>query len=287
MASARRVKTLQSAGRSAEGPLAEEIAALGPWFHNLHLPDGSQTAPDHPLGDFPRRKWNELAVALPNDLKGLSVLDIGCNAGFHSFELARRGARVLAIDSDEHYLRQARWAKARIEHGDRVEFARMQVYEIAQLEQQFDLVLFMGVFYHLRYPVLAFDLVTEKAGDRLVFQSLTMRDDDPVVLSHSLAFEAMKRLNEPGWPKMAFIERELAGDPTNWWIPNQSCMETLLRSAGFRVEARPGHELFVCRRTKAWEAARSRIADQLDAVRGLGRREPRGEGAEPLGKGPR
>src|SRR4051812_58580 len=58
-----------------------EIASLGPWFHNLHLPDGTQTAPDHELGDFPSFKWRNIAAAVPQDLSGWRVLDIGCNAG--------------------------------------------------------------------------------------------------------------------------------------------------------------------------------------------------------------
>ena len=87
-----------------------DIERLGPWFHNLHLPDGSQTAPDHPLGDFPRYKWSVLAPHLPQRLEGWTVLDIGANAGFYTFELAKRGARVTAIDVDDHYLDQARWA---------------------------------------------------------------------------------------------------------------------------------------------------------------------------------
>ena len=82
----------------------------------------TQTAPDHPLGDFPRVKWWELQSALPDDLTGWRVLDVGCNAGFYSFALARRGADVLAIDADEHYLRQARWAARRVRarRADRV-----------------------------------------------------------------------------------------------------------------------------------------------------------------------
>src|SRR3954466_15360999 len=89
---------------------AHEIASLGPWFHNLHLPDGTETAPAHPLGDFPRVKWQQIAPHVPADLRGLTALDIGCNAGFYSFELARRGARVRALDIDRHYLEQAAWA---------------------------------------------------------------------------------------------------------------------------------------------------------------------------------
>ncbi len=66
------------------------IEELKPWFHNLHLPDGQETAPDHPLGDFPAFKWKQIAPHLPRDLAGWQVIDIGCNAGFYSFELARR-----------------------------------------------------------------------------------------------------------------------------------------------------------------------------------------------------
>ncbi|MEJ7797768.1 MAG: DUF1698 domain-containing protein [Solirubrobacteraceae bacterium] len=67
------------------------------------LPGGRCTAPDHPLGDFPAFKWQQIAPHLPQDLAGARALDIGCNAGFYSFELARRGADVLAVDVGEHY----------------------------------------------------------------------------------------------------------------------------------------------------------------------------------------
>ncbi|MFB6351758.1 MAG: hypothetical protein ABEK29_08225, partial [Bradymonadaceae bacterium] len=59
------MKTLQSPGDEADGPLADQVASLGPWFHNLHLPDGTETAPDHPLGDFPQRVWAKFADELP------------------------------------------------------------------------------------------------------------------------------------------------------------------------------------------------------------------------------
>src|SRR5215204_4805527 len=95
-------------------PIEDDIASLGPWFHNLHLPNGRQTCPDHWAGDFPAFKWNDLAPHVPRDLSGWSCLDIGCNAGFYTFELARRGATVLGIDLDEKYLAQARWAARRL-----------------------------------------------------------------------------------------------------------------------------------------------------------------------------
>jgi SAM-dependent methyltransferase len=127
--------------------LAEEIAGLAPWFHNLHLPDGTQTAPDHFLGDFPSFKWEQIRDALPADLSGWTALDIGCNAGYYTFELIRRGARVTGIDYDAHYLRQARWAAQQFGVEDRVELRRMQVYDLARVRERWDLVLFMGVLY--------------------------------------------------------------------------------------------------------------------------------------------
>src|SRR5687767_3318569 len=140
--------------------LQREIKALGPWFHNLHLPDGTQTLPDHFLGgDFPTFKWREIRSAIPKRLDGWRVLDVGCNAGFYSFELAKRGASVVGIDVDDHYLAQARWAAEQLGMSERVEFRQMEVYEIARSRDKFDLVWFMGVFYHLRYPLLALDLL--------------------------------------------------------------------------------------------------------------------------------
>lgn len=110
--------------------LQKKIDSLAPWFHNLHLPDGTQTAPGHPLGDFPAFKWNQICNFLPPNLKGWRVLDIGCNAGFYSFELARMGASVTGIDIDSHYLKQARWAQGRF--GLNVDFKKMQVYDLAK-----------------------------------------------------------------------------------------------------------------------------------------------------------
>lgn len=223
-----------------------ELAALGPWFHNLHLPDGRQTAPDHPLGDFPRYKWAAVARHLPSDLSGWRVLDVGCNAGFYTFELARRGARVLGVDSDARYLEQARWARARFGLEDRVELERMQVYDLAGLDTRFDLVLFLGVFYHLRYPLLALDLVARLVGRRLVFQTLTRPGEEVIEDDGALGLDQRERLNESGWPALAFLERGLVGDPTNRWAPNHAAVLALLRSSGLRVLARPDHEIYLC-----------------------------------------
>ncbi len=238
--------------------LLGEIARLGPWFHNLRLGDGITTAPEHPLGDFPSYKWEAIGRALPEDLTGWRALDIGCNAGFYTFELAKRGASVVGIDHDPHYLAQAAWASHKLGLAGDVELRQMDVYHLDELGERFDLVLFLGVLYHLRYPLLGLDLVTELVDGLLVIQTLTMSDtpatdtpatDTPATDTPAdIGIKQRRRLREPGWPTMAFIEHELAGDPTNWWVANEAAVEAMVRTTGLRVLARPGHEMWLCER---------------------------------------
>ena len=239
--------TLQSMGIQAPADdIGRAINDLAPWFHNLHLPSGHQTAPDHPLGDFPSYKWRAMSRSVPEDLSGWTVLDIGCNAGSHSFALAARGASVLGVDHDEHYLRQARWAAEQFGVVDRIEFERMGVYDLADVDDTFDLVLFMGVMYHLRYPLLALDLVASKVRRMLVMQTLMLPGDEVVATPEDLPFDDASEMRTPGWPVMAFIEHRMAGDHTNWWAPNAAAVEAMLRSTGMRVTDRPGQEIYVC-----------------------------------------
>jgi tRNA (mo5U34)-methyltransferase len=250
-----------------ERSMTTEIASLAPWFHNLHLPDGRQTAPNHPLGDFPSVKWRQIEPYIPADLHGQRVLDIGCNAGFYSFEVARRGADVVAIDIDLHYLRQAHWAAERFGLQDRIQFQQASVYDLAGGAERFDIVLFLGVLYHLRHPLLALDILREVTLKQMVLQTMTMPGDMVISPPSALGLEERSELTRHGWPCMAFIERALADDPTNWWAPNHACVEAMLRSAGFRVSARPGHEIYLCEPDPAeWEVTRGLREIELKAA---------------------
>ncbi len=226
--------------------IERRVEALKPWFHNLDL-NGVPTAPDHFLGDYPSIKWRAFANAIPADLTGMTVLDIGCNAGFYSIEMKRRGAeRVLGIDFDEAYLAQARFA-AEVTGRD-IEFRKLSVYDVGVLGERFDIVLFMGVLYHLRHPLLALDLIREHvAGDMMVFQSMQRGSAETADVSENYAFWDTVLFDAPAFPKMHFIEQRYADDPTNWWIPNRACVEAMLRSAGFSIEAHPESEVYICR----------------------------------------
>jgi tRNA (mo5U34)-methyltransferase len=260
-----------------QGTVREQIDALGPWFHNLHLPDGTQTAPGHWLGDFPAFKWRELAPHVPADLHGWTVLDIGCNAGFYSFALAQRGARVTGIDLDPRYLRQARWAAAQMGLADRVEFRQMQVYDLARVDGQYDLVWFMGVLYHLRHPLLALDIVRRRTRRLLMFQTMTMPGDEIAQAPANLGLNERDQLLQPGWPVMAFIEHRLADDPTNWWAANAACVQAMLRASGFDIEASPMHETYLCRPSDRLHAGMaSMIESELRAATGTAAGADRG-----------
>lgn len=225
------------------------VAELGDWFQNMNLA-GIQTAPHHFLGDYPTCKWRSFSHAIPADLTGKSVLDIGCNAGFYSMEMKRRGAaHVVGIDSDEGYLAQARFA-AEIA-GLEIEFRKLDVYYIDRLQEKFDLVLFMGVLYHLRHPLLALDLLWEHAvGDTLVFQSLMRGSRDVLEVAADYPFTETGIFENAAYPAMHFVEHQYAHDPTNWWIPNRACAEAMLRSAGFDIESHPEDEVYICKRRK-------------------------------------
>ena len=237
------LEEVQTDGRER---VAERIRELGDWFHNLDL-DGVQTAPDHFLGDYPRVKWQRFQHAIPADLRGKTVLDIGCNGGFYSIEMKRRGAdRVVAIDFDDRYLAQAKFAAEAL--GCEIEFCKLSVYDVQKLGEQFDIVLFLGVLYHLRHPLLALDLIHEHvARDLFVFQSLQRGSETVEQIEDDYEFWETDVFERAGFPKLYFIEKRYAGDPTNWWIPNRAAVEGMLRSAGFDIVDHPENEVFVCR----------------------------------------
>ena len=235
--------------------LQEQIEALGPWFQNITI-GGVPTAPNHFLGDYPAFKWAGFRHVLPDDLDGRSVLDIGCNAGFYAMEMKRRGAgRVLGIDADPHYLRQARFAAE--QEGLDIEFAQKSVYEVADLEERFDLVIFMGVLYHLRHPLLALDLIHEHvAGDMLLFQTMQRGTSEVAQAAADYDFSDWTPFQDEGFPRLYFIEHNYAGDPTTWFIPNKAATEAMLRTSGFAIDANPDPEVYLCHRADRPYAAR-------------------------------
>ena len=172
--------------------------------------------------------------------------------------MKRRGAeRVVAIDEEERYLAQARLAAELSQ--TKIEFRRLSVYDVAKLEEKFDLVLFLGVFYHLRHPLLALDLIHQHvAGDLLAFQSMQRGAQEVTRLSEDYDFWETDLFKKEGFPLMYFIENRYAGDPTNWWIPNRAGVEAMLRTSGFKIVEHPEEEVYVCERSDSLKRSLTR-----------------------------
>ena len=197
--------------------LRDEVNAL-PWFHQIDF-GGGVLSP----GWIKKSKVERVAHNLfdPLSVSGKSVLDIGCWDGAYSVEAVRRGAgRVLATD---HYAWGDGWGDRRAFELTRKHLApSIEVMDIdipdlsAARLGTFDIVLFCGVFYHLRHPFETLERVAAMTTDCLVLETHLMR----------LPFTAK--------PHMRFYPKsELSNDHTNWWSPNRACVEAMLRDVGF------------------------------------------------------
>ena len=218
----------RSITRSAEFRDVEAVrAAIADvnWYHRIDLGDGIVT----PGVDETDNRMAPLEV--PDDLSGRSVLDIGAWDGVFSFEAERRGAaRVLATDSfcwsGEGWGTQEGFLTARRILGSRVEDLEIDVMDLSpERVGTFDLVLFVGVLYHLRHPLLALERVASVTGDQVILDTHTAMTDE---LEPAMRFYPSTELND---------------DPTNWWGPNPVLVEAMLRDVGFRRIERKHPEL--------------------------------------------
>jgi tRNA (mo5U34)-methyltransferase len=189
-----------------------------PWFHSIDLGGGVIT-PGHKT-----RQIHEAEVRAffdPIELTGASVIDIGAWNGLYSFTAKQRGAaRVLATDhfcwNHADFRGRETFELARDALGLDVEMRDIDVPDLSVAEVgSFEVVLFLGVFYHLYDPIDGLRRAASLATEVLVF-------------------ETHIDLRSIGRPAMVFYPRaELNGDPTNWWGPNVPLIRELLTGLGF------------------------------------------------------
>jgi len=202
------------------GAPAEALATLGDvgWFHSFALSDGTVVngakSPAVLQAEFD-------TILAPLSLDGLTVLDVGAWNGAFSFEAKRRGAaRVLATDmftwTHPVYRGFERFLYVRRDTGLDIEYKLIDVPDhTTETVGQFDVVLFLGVFYHLPDPLSAIKRLAEISKLWMVLETHLDLDEVP--------YPAMRYY--PG--------SELQNDATNWWGPNRQCIEALLENAGF------------------------------------------------------
>ena len=230
-------------GEATRDDVEREMRSLGWWYQHFELPNGVWTGDGKPPSYDPRQRWNAFAPYLPEDLTGKTALDVGGNSGFFSIQMALRGAeRVVLVEPFKEYTDQARFAAKQF--GVELDIVNSDVHTYClTTEERFDYVLFLGLFYHLKYPGLVLDRLAEMTRERLVLQShstgATEPGDQPELT------EAEDVLNDPDYPRIAFVEHRYKNDPTNWWIPNHRALPPLVRSAGLKIVALPSAEIVV------------------------------------------
>jgi tRNA (mo5U34)-methyltransferase len=199
----------------SDADLREQIARVK-WFHAIELRAGVSTPAADPTG----ARLDLLKI--PTDLSGKSVLDVGAWDGFFSFEAERRGAaRVVAADyfawHGDNWSDKSGFELARRALGSKVEDVDIDVLDLDPGRVgTFDLVLFLGVLYHMRHPLLALERVAGVTGGQLILET-------------HVDLTWLRR------PAMAFyLDKELAWDPTNWWGPNPAAVKAMLHAVGFR-----------------------------------------------------
>jgi len=210
------------------------VADHGRWWHEIELAPGIVTPGD----DSNRMKLPILeALGLPTDMRGLRALDIGCSDGYFSFELEKRGADVVAIDFvPETY---TGFATARKILGSRVDYRMDNVYNLTPDDYgRFDVVLFLGVLYHLRKPLAALDAIRSVMHEGAQLFVGTMLIDEYFLLpdGSTTTLDAVNPLlkNVPLW--QAYPGDTLNGDYTNCFAPNRRALEAALEEAQFRVD---------------------------------------------------
>jgi tRNA (mo5U34)-methyltransferase len=198
--------------------LVQRVNALH-WFHQIDFGDGLLSP-----GWVKTDKIQRMAdLIFDRSLEGKSVLDIGCWDGAYSIEAARRGAaRVVASDYFvwNHGLGDKRaFELARSTLAPQIELLETPIDNLSvEAIGQFDIVLFCGVFYHLKHPTMDLERIAKIAREVLVFESRLCG-----VLGQ-LTTKPLMRFYPHG---------ELDNDPTNFWAPNPAAMKALLRDIGF------------------------------------------------------
>jgi len=239
----------------AESELEKKIQELKPWFQNITL-GKFQTRSEK---EFSQKQWEIFESYIPKDLKGKKVLELACNAGFFSLNMKKRGAEVVGVDQSPKYLEQAKFVA---QYNDfKIDYRLQNIYDfVLNNKELFDYVIFFGVFYHLRYPLLVFDRLAEFTKEKLFFHTVIknhpsatirygkpqMNDKKKFIIPEDISRTEKEIYHHPDFPQAYFIEKKMGDDLGNWWVYNDACIRAMLRSSGFRnVESLP-YNIFVC-----------------------------------------
>ena len=223
------------------------VEELHPWFHAIDLGDGVVTKSASVSGqpdDHPKPTWKVIRRFLPDDLSGLDVLDVGCNAGFYAIEAKRLGARrVLGVDANTLHVRQAQLARQAL--GLDIEYRPMSVYDLETLGR-FDVTLALGLLYHCKHPLLALEKLAEVTRRLMILET-------EVYPRKTELFHLVSGTNDQLVHTLGYVENppDVSAEPAyNWFLPSTDSLPSLIRQGGFDevevVDVRGARAVCVC-----------------------------------------
>jgi len=242
--------------------ITSELAKLQPWFQYIDLGGGIFTKSHSAIGEpleYPRPTWETVKVCLPEDLSGKSVLDVGCNAGFYSLEMKRRGAtHVLGVDSQRSLIRQAIFVRDVLKLD--IEYRRLSVYDLDPIATgQFDVTLALGLIYHCKHLVLALEKLFTITRELLVIETaIYPPEQTPQSFPYEIG-EAQSTLHP-----IAYIENQPDAKEAiyNWFLPSVEALRALLKNVGFdEIKVFPGvhrsRKVVACRKLQPYPDSRA------------------------------
>lgn len=205
------------------------IAAVPFWYHRIEVAPGVVTP------GINQSSAALEALQLPADMRGLRVLDIGTRDGFFAFECERRGATVVAVDSAP--IEQTGFAVAARLLGSHVQYQQRTIWDLSRaVDGEFDIVLCLGLLYHLRDPLAALDLVRSLCRGTLYLETAVLHPASSKVFNDIGKWSAAVA-DFDTIPLMQFLPGRVANnDPTNFWLPNAACLKAMLEESNFTVE---------------------------------------------------
>lgn len=210
------------------------VASFPHWYQRIYLGGGVWTMGGR---GFHEEVWERFASALPADLAGRSVLDLGTNAGYFALQCKLRGAgTVVGVEFIDMYLQQA--LRIREIWNVDIDYRRTDVHGIGAFPETFDLVVCAGILYHLKNPLQVLEDASRRCRDAILVETEAIPPDprNAVMVRQG----APPTLQRRGTGIMKFIEGdELNGDGSNWWVPDAECVMGMLRASGFVHVSRP------------------------------------------------
>jgi len=230
----------------SKNDLKIKIKELGQWYQIFSFPNGASTSiAAARTGLDAEKRWRNMEKYIPNDLSGKTCLDLGGNSGYYSVQMAKRGAKCKLVEPFHIFVKQAELTAQ--EFGVDLEIIKNDAHIYClTTEERFDYVIFVGLFYHLKYPGLVLDRLSEMTKKRIFIQSHIIgpyTEAEPKLDYEN--YEEDNLLEDPSYPKLAFIEHLYNHDKTNWWMPNMECLSSMIRSSGLKIIARPTKQMIV------------------------------------------